>query len=85
MLRHRLQIGLKTEGFRWSKNLLDTTARQFAFYIFNDGFGYITPKGAITFDNVSKKAIYKDGNADIEQLNKGKAYMQLSFEDFLKR
>jgi hypothetical protein len=79
------QIGLKTEGFRWSKNLLDTAARQFAFYIFNDGFGYVAPGGTITFDNISKKIIYKDGNAGNEQLNKGKAYMQLSYEDFLKR
>ena len=79
------QIGLKTEGFRWSKNLLDTAARQFAFYIFNDGFGYVDPEGAITFDNVSKQIIYKEGNAGNEQLNTGKAYMELSFKDFLKR
>ncbi len=79
------QIGVKPEGYRWSKNILDTAANQFAFYIFNDGFGYVDSVGAITFDNVSKKIIYKDGNAGNEQLNKGKAYMQLSYEDFLKR
>ena len=79
------QITLNTTEFKWSKNLLDTTARQFAFYIFNDGFGYVTPAGAITFDNVSKKIIYKDKGVTDEQLNIGKAYMQLSFEDFLKR
>ncbi len=79
------QMGLKTKDFSWSKNLLDTTAYQFAFYIFNDGFGFVSAEGAITFDNVAKKIIYKDGDAGIEQLTMGKAYMQLSFEDFLKR
>ncbi|MEP6596785.1 MAG: LTA synthase family protein [Ginsengibacter sp.] len=79
------QMGLNTDGFKWSKNLLNTMARQFAFYIFNDGFGFVTPSGAITFDNVSKKIIYKDKDATTEQLNYGKAYMQLSFDDFLRR
>jgi len=79
------QMNLNTNEFKWSKNLLDTTAEQFSFYIFNDGFGYVTPTGAVTFDNVSKKIIYKDPGVTNEQLNLGKAYMQLSFEDFLKR
>ena len=79
------QMGLNTSGFKWSKNLLDASARQFAFYVFNDGFGFVTPAGAIAFDNVSKKVIYKDAGVTDEQLNFGKAYMQLSFEDFLKR
>jgi phosphoglycerol transferase MdoB-like AlkP superfamily enzyme len=79
------QMGLNTHAFKWSKNLLDTTARQFAFYIFNDGFGFVTSAGSITFDNVSRKIIYRDKGATVEQLNTGKAYMQLSFEDFLKR
>jgi hypothetical protein len=79
------QLGLNTTEFKWSKNLLDTTAHQFAFYIFNDGFGFVSPAGTVAFDNVSKKIIYKDGSVTNDQLNSGKAYMQLSFEDFLKR
>ena len=79
------QMGLQTESFNWSKNLLDTAAKQFAFYIFNNGFGFVDPNGAITFDNVSKKIIYKDIGADTQQLNVGKAYMQLSSDDFIKR
>ena len=79
------QMDLPTANFKWSKNLLDTSAQQFAFYIFNDGFGFVTPAGAVTFDNVSKKIIYKDTGVSDEQLNKGKAYMQSSFQDYLKR
>ncbi|MEO6452468.1 MAG: LTA synthase family protein, partial [Ginsengibacter sp.] len=79
------QMGLQNKDFKWSKNLLDTTAKQFAFYVFNDGFGFVTPQGALTFDNLSKKIIYKDKDADTSQLNFGKAYMQFSFEDFIRR
>lgn len=79
------QMGLPANNFKWSKNLLDSTAKQFAFYVFNDGFGFVSPRGVISFDNVSKKIIYKDGEAGAQELNAGKAYMQLSFEDFLKK
>ena len=79
------QMDLNTDRFKWSKNLLNSTARQFAFYVFNDGFGFVTPAGAITFDNVAKKIIYEDKDVTSEQLNSSKAYMQISFEDFLKR
>jgi hypothetical protein len=79
------QLDLPTGDFKWSKNLLDSATRQFAFYIFNDGFGFVTPVGAIAFDNVSKKIIYRDKGVSDDQLNFGKAYMQLSFKDFLRR
>lgn len=79
------QLNINNADWNWSKDLLDSSANQFAFYIFNDGFGLVTPKDAITFDNVSKKEIYHSGEIDNNQLLMGKAYMQESFKDFLSR
>jgi phosphoglycerol transferase MdoB-like AlkP superfamily enzyme len=79
------QLNIPCDEFKWSKNLSDTTAKQFAFYNFIDGFGFVTPNGTVTFDNVSKKIINKDPSVNDQQLNYGKAYMQLSYEDFLRR
>lgn len=79
------QLHIYNSDWLWSKDLLDSTARQFAFYIFNDGFGLVTPDGAETFDNVSRKEIYNTGVTDSNQLLLGKAYMQSSFKDFLSR
>ncbi|MEO7800832.1 MAG: LTA synthase family protein [Ginsengibacter sp.] len=79
------QLNIENSGWKWSKDLLDLKANQFAFYIFNDGFGIVTPKGAVTFDNVAKKEIYRSGKIDSSQLLSGKAYMQQSFKDFLRR
>ena len=79
------QLHLPTNEFKWSKDLLDSSAKQFAFYSFNNGFGFVTPKGTETFDNISKKPIYKDPDFDTSQLKYGKAYMQLSYQDFLNR
>ena len=36
-------------------------------------------------DNISKKIIYQTGNVDTGAINYGKAYMQLSYQDFLNR
>ena len=78
------QMNISTDNYKWGKNLLDSS-KQFAFYVFNDGFGYVTPSGTVMIDNISKKIITKDAGINDEQINIGKAYMQQSFNDFLKR
>ncbi|WP_183906841.1 LTA synthase family protein [Rufibacter immobilis] len=79
------QLGLPHQQYTWSKNLLDAKATPFAFYVFNDGFGMVTPQGAVTFDNVAKQPIHRDAAVSDRQVNQGKAYMQVSFGDFLKK
>ncbi len=79
------QLKISTKDFKWGKDLLDSSAHQFAFYSFNNGFGFVTPKGTETIDNVSKKTIYKTPGFDTSDIKFGKAYMQVSYEDFLKR
>ncbi len=79
------QLHLPYHEFKWSKNLLSPTAKPFAFYVFIDGFGMVTPAGTVTFDNVSKQVITQDANVPDQQLDYGKAYMQLSFGDYLKK
>ncbi|TPE45801.1 LTA synthase family protein [Pontibacter mangrovi] len=79
------QLQWPHQQFTWSRNLLAPTTTPFAFYVFNDGFGFITPQGVLTYDNVSKKPILKEEGVTEEQLENGQAYMQASFEDFVKK
>jgi phosphoglycerol transferase MdoB-like AlkP superfamily enzyme len=79
------QLHLPTDKFKWGKDLMDSSAKSFAFYCFNNGFGFVTPKGTETMDNVSKKPIYMDAGYDTSQLKFGKAYMEFSYQDFLNR
>ncbi|MGH2645940.1 MAG: LTA synthase family protein [Ginsengibacter sp.] len=79
------QLNISSHKFKWSKDLLDSSAIPFAFYSFNNGFGFVTPEGTVTMDNVSKKIIYKKGEVDSCEVNNGKAYMQLSYQNFLNR
>ncbi|RAU83254.1 sulfatase [Pontibacter arcticus] len=79
------QLGLPYQDFKWGRNLLAPTAYPFAFYVFNDGFGFLTPQGSFLFDNVAKRPIAEEGTVTEAQRTYGKAYMQYSFEDFLKK
>lgn len=79
------QVNLPANNFKWGKDLLDSSARQFAFYSFNNGFGFVTANGAATVDNVSKQIIYIDKTFDSADIKYGKAYMQFSYQDFLNR
>lgn len=79
------QMHLPADEFRWGKDLLDSSARSFAFYNFNNGFGWITPDGYATVDNVSRRIIRQSPGFDTTQLRYGKAYMQFSYQDYLDR
>ncbi|WP_345157212.1 LTA synthase family protein [Pontibacter saemangeumensis] len=78
-------LGLPHEDFKWSRNLLAPTTSPFAFYVFNDGFGYMAPEGTFSFDNVAKQVITADSGVTEEQMQNGKAYMQQSFQDFVQK
>lgn len=79
------QFSINRHAFKWGKDLLDSGAHSFAFYCFNNGFGFVTPHGVVTMDNVSHKIIYQQGNVDSSAITNGKAYMQFSYQDFLNR
>ena len=44
------EMGLDVHQFAFSKNVLDTTQRSFAFYAFNDGFALLTPTDSVVVD-----------------------------------
>ncbi len=55
------QLGVNTHNFRFSKNLLSDGCKPFAYYVFNDGMGFVTDSSAVVYDHISKKFIFKDG------------------------
>jgi len=79
------QLHLPINQYQWGKDLLDSSAKSFAFYSFNNGFGFVTPGGTETIDNVSRKPIFISPGFDTAQIKFGKAYMEYSYQDFLNR
>lgn len=82
------QLNLPHQQFTWSKNLLNPYSREFSFFDWDNGFGYITLQQAVSYDNSGKRVIYRrNKNADekvTEQvLFTGKAFMQQIFTEYL--
>jgi phosphoglycerol transferase MdoB-like AlkP superfamily enzyme len=79
------QAGLKNDYFPFSKNILDSSTLQWAFFNFNNGFGFVNASGRLVFDNVGKLPIRLDGNAGPKETEAGKILQQVTYEDFLRK
>lgn len=83
------QLKLPTDHYHWSRDLFNPTTPQIAFYNSKDAFGVITPKQAVSFDNVGRIINYRAnkeypvGKTD-SLLNIAKAYYQDVYREFLK-
>jgi phosphoglycerol transferase MdoB-like AlkP superfamily enzyme len=75
------QLDRPASEFRFSKNALASNARSFAFYFFNDGYGYVAPGKYIVHDNSGKQFLNADG-ATQEDLDLTKAYQQILYLDY---
>lgn len=71
------QLNVNTHKFKFSKNLLSDGCKHYAYYVFNDGFGYVTDSSAVVFDHTSKKFVLKEGK-DIERVS-DEAFSYLSY------
>lgn len=77
------QLGFGSKQFKFSKNMLSDGINPFAYYAFNDGFGFVTDSTTIIFDHTSKKFIMQDGR-DVESVtDEAKSYFQYYQDIFL--
>ncbi len=83
------QLNITDTAFHYSKNLLSPKVKGFAFYSWNNGFGFINEnRKAVGFDPVGKQIIYEDkfnsAKAKTEALMNAKALMQNVYTDYMK-
>jgi len=72
-------------NFPFAKDLLSDESESFAFYTYNEGFGFITDSSAVIYDQKLQKPVLKEGlNPELTEKT-GKAYLQVLFDDYLKR
>ena len=71
--------------FTWSKNIVSNQSKPWAYFSFNNGFGYVEPKNYFIFDNVGKSLMEESGKNDSILYQKGKALEQMTFGDYLGR
>ena len=78
------QLGLSGD-FEFGKDLLSEESNSFAFYTYNEGFAFITDSSAVIFDKKLNKAVLNEGSGSAKAEKAGKAYLQVLFDDYLKR
>jgi phosphoglycerol transferase MdoB-like AlkP superfamily enzyme len=76
------QLRRPASDFIFSKDLFDPGSRDFAMYIFNDGYGYIDGERYIIYDNPGKQYLRKDGVQKDDELNFARAYAQKLYSDY---
>lgn len=78
------QLGLSYKDFKFSKDMFSLQNSHFAFYAFNDGFGFVTDTTKVVYGNIGNNILYQEGNVK-NDLVKGKAYLQTLMNDFTTR
>ena len=78
------QLGLSGD-FDFAKDLLSEGSNSFAFYTYNEGFAFVTDTSAVIFDKKLNQAVLNEGRGSGVAEKMGKAYLQVLFDDYLKR
>ena len=82
------QLGYSTAAYRWSKNLMNPYTQQFAFYTFDEGFGFVDTSGTVIWNKKFPSQNKNTGQTE-ETRNalhkKGAAMLQTIMNDFLSK
>ncbi len=81
------QLNINYGEFKFSRDLLNPQAKAFAFYNWDNGFGFATPEATVSFDNIGKNTTYnkeKKQGAAQANIKSGKALMQEVYSEYLK-
>ncbi|MFT4734679.1 MAG: phosphoglycerol transferase MdoB-like AlkP superfamily enzyme [Algoriphagus sp.] len=78
-------LGLNSDKYIWSKDILSKNNAQWAYFSFKDGFGLIQEEKEFLFDNVGKKIISQTGKILPVDIRNGKALQQHTFQDYIDK
>ena len=82
------QLKIDPKRFVWSKDLLNPGTPGFAFFNWDNGFGFANNEQIVSFDNIGKNIILRknqsSANVDSILSSNGKAYMQEVFRQYLE-
>lgn len=77
------QMELPSEEFTFSKDLTSKGHPNYAFYSYNNGFGFIDSTGVTVFNNENSSVVF--GEKDSSRLQKGQALLQTLYDDLERR
>ena len=80
------QLGIQSTDFAWSNDLLNRKRKNFAYYSFDDGFGWVSPTDTLAYSNTFKSlSLPANSNDSVHKsIDTAKAYLQKMFDAYLK-
>ena len=79
------QVGLFEKEFMFSHDLCAKNNDPMAMFIFNNGFGMVTPDALMVYDNVAERPVVEEGRIGEKHIENAKAFMQMLYWDFNSR
>ncbi len=80
------QLGLDASKYTWSRDLLASATRSWAWFTFRDGFGFINAgNSGVTWDNIGRRVIAQSDSSGAGDIRAGEALLQQLMNDFRKR
>ncbi len=73
------------DDYPFGKDLLSDGSNSYAFYTFNEGFGFVTDTSKYIYDHKAGKAVVEEGKNPDSAGVFGKACLQVLYDDFLNR
>lgn len=77
------QLNMSSNGFKLAKNILNASTQPFAYYAFNNGYGFVSATDTIIYDHVSHKYIKQNGAEAKQTSEKASAYFYIYQDEFL--
>jgi len=77
------QLNLSDSNFVFSKNILNTNTKPFAYYVFNNGYGFVSQTDTIIYDHVSRQYIMQNGSDSEKTTEKASAFFYVYQDVFL--
>ncbi len=71
--------------FPFSKDILSKESGAFAFYVYNEGFGFITDSSKLIYDHKLGSPVVSEGSDPGNNERLGKAFLQVLYDDYMKR
>jgi phosphoglycerol transferase MdoB-like AlkP superfamily enzyme len=78
------QLGLD-DNYPFGKDLLVKENESFVFYTFNEGFAFLNDSSKYIYDHKLGSAVVESGKQPERAGEMGKSYLQVLYDDFLKR
>lgn len=73
------------KNYPFSKDIFAGRSSSFAFYTFNDGWGFLTDTLIQVFDNINHRLIFEEGEGKSKTPFQGSIYLQRTYQDFLDK